>query len=483
MQRPNRKTLILPFLLVTIAAAVFLVRNLDYLRESPFAFTRPWQTPSEAAFTADGSIAVVENSKMTVSVTDAQGRLRARIHGGTYDLDSFYYAEHIALDSENLIIAEVRHAPSSTFVQGERILRYHLDSGTLETLYTVTYAEDDRPRQLGRIRSIKLLDGQVFCTWVDGSQAGASRCENERLTPITKVSLVQDDFLHVAYEPKSGSLCFTTKKGSLGIVRPGEPVTLLSYGDGSHIPWGVDMTADGTLYCSDLRDESILSMQGDAVTPLWQGGLVYTLNATPAGAIFTDGIQVLGVGDCAGASRDLSYSPGFSAMLIASWATALWLVLSILWLMIRLVLLLRGQPVSETRRRMLIASVSVLITVVLVMAFLLSFVQKQMQSQTAQNLSQLAESISATSGSVIGDHLEAIQSLDDYRGEDYNAVRAYMDAFCDASYRNGANLYYILYQFDDAMLWGVMDYENTTGTRYPYSPLANTVYNDVAMET
>lgn len=482
MKRFNRKTLMLPLIVLTVAASIIFVRNLVNLKETPFSFTRVWQTPSAVSVAPDGSMAVVENSKMLVTITDPEGRIRARIRGGSFDTDSFYYAEHVATDGDSVVIAEVRHAENSTFVQSERLLRYDMDGNRQEVLYAVAYSEAERPMQLGRIRSVKIENGQVTFAWVNRSQVGASVCENGAVRDLDERMLEYDDFLRAAYEPTTGMLCFTTKKGRVGTAKVGEPILWLPYGDGQRVPWSVDATPQGTVLVSELIAETVNTVKADSSSALWTGGLVYELTAEGGRVAFTDGETVYlmnDAGEMLSASRSVSVAPSYALGVVLTWASVLYLFGMILWLVYRLFRLIRGQLFSEARRRMLIASVSVLVTVILVMAFLFSFVQKQMQSQTINSLSQLAESISATSGAMLGKRFNAIQTLNDYRSADYNAVRDYMDAFCDASYRNGSNLYYVLYRFDDIMLWGVMDYENTTGVRYPYCPLEGTLYGQV----
>ncbi len=481
MKRPRKGILTLTLMGLTIAAAVLLVRSLDYLKETPFAWTRAWQSPSAVSVAPDGSLAVVENSKMLVTLTDPQGRLTARIRGGSYDTDSFYYAEHIDTDGAHVVLAEVRHTPNSTFVEAERILRYSMDGQDREVLYEVDYQPEDRPRQLGRILSVHLSKGQTFFTQVEGSTVSALHCEGGSAVPLLAAIVPDcDDVLRASYEPQTGALCLTTKKGLLGVVTATQPLQWLAYGDGVRVPWDADMAPDGTLYVCDLTAESVVALRdGEPPETLWQGGLVYDLTATAQGVAFSDGAGVFEVGGASLALPTVTLAPMFALRLSLTWAAVAYLALAGLWLLYRLVRLMRGQPVSEARRRMLIAAVSVLVTVTLVMAFLLSFLQTQLQEQTNQNLSQLAESISATSGTVFGDQLASIRTLEDYRGPSYTTVKRYMDAFCDASYRNGANLYYVLYRFDDSMLWGVMDYENTTGVHYPYCPLGETPYGEV----
>ena len=482
MKRNPSVWVTLPLLALLMAASVLLARSLDFLKETPFSFTRVWQTPSAVAFAPDGCMAVVENSKMLISITDAQGKLSARIHGGSFDTDSFYYAEHIATDGQSLVVAEVRHAQSSTFVEEERIIRYDMAGNREAVLYEVTYSDDLRPRQLGTIRNLSLENGQVTFAWVEDGRAGASLCENGGVTVLFSVALAEDDFVRAAYEPQSKTLCFTTKKGRLGTATAGEATQWLAFGDGQNVPWSVDMTPGGKVLVSDLLGEQVAALQGGAVQTLWQGGLVYDVSAKGEGVAFTDGETVFALspaGEATLASREVALSGAFIVRLLLTWLSLAGLSVGLLWLGYRLARLMREQPFSEAKRRMLIASFSVLVTVIVVMGFLLSFAQKQMQSQTLNGLSQLCESISATSGTVIGDSLAAIDTLSDYRGKAYNTVRAYMDAFCDASYRNGENLYYILYRFDDHMLWGVMDYENTTGVHYPYCPLEGTLYGNV----
>lgn len=482
MKRFNRKALMLPLIVLTVAASIIFVRNLVNLQEAPFTFTRIWQTPSAVSVAPDGSMAVVENSKMLVTITDPEGRIRARIRGGSFDTDAFYYAEHVATDGKSVVIAEVRHSENSTFVQSERLLRYDMDGNRQEVLYDVEYTAAARPMQLGQIRNVKIENDQVTFAWVNRSKAGASVCENGEVRVLDERMLEYDDFLRAAYEPASGTLCFTTKKGLVGTAKAGEPIQWLVFGDGQRVPWSVDATPQGTVLVSELINQTVETVDANGSAALWTGGLIYELTAENGRVAFSDGQSVYlmnEAGEMLSASRSVRLAPTYALSVVLTWVSAVYLFAMLLWLVYRLFRLMRSQPFSEARRRMLIAAASVLVTVILVMAFLFSFVQKQMQSQTINSLSQLAESISATSGAMLGKRFNAIQTLDDYRSADYNAVRDYMDAFCDASYRNGSNLYYVLYRFDDTMLWGVMDYENTTGVRYPYSTLEGTVYGQV----
>ncbi len=480
----NRPWLWTTLILLTVAASALLTRSLGFLQESPFSFSHPWHMPSAVAVAPDGSMAVVENSKMTVTITDPQGRVRARIRGGSYDTDSFYYAEHIATDGQSVVLAEVQHAPSSTFVQSERLIQYDMDGNRLGELYAVAYAQGEQPRQIGHIRSVALTGGQVTFAWALGGAAGASVCEGGETHELIRVAVHEgDDVLRAAYGSATQTLAVSTKKGMLGVSRAGKALAWLAFADGERIPWSVGVTAQGAVLVSELAGESVWALRGQESELLWQGGLVYELTAAGEGAGFTDGESVLiagGGGAEAAGGNSVALAPLYALRVALTWASAVYLACMALWLAGRLWLLLRRQAFSEARRRMLLACACVLVTVVVVMAFLMSFTQSQLQAQTLNSIAQLAETVSATSGTVFGDSLSRIDALADYRGEDYNAVRRYMDAFCDASYRNGANLYYILYRFDNTMLYGVMDYENTTGVRYPYCPLEGTVYGDVA---
>jgi predicted MFS family arabinose efflux permease len=481
--RRQNKWIWTPLIVITVATSVLLSRSLDFLRETPLSFSRAYQSPSAVAVAPDGSMAVVENSKMLLTVTDPQGRLRVRVRGGSLDTDAFYYAEHVATDGHSVVVAEVRHAQSSTFVESERIIRYDMDGMRLEVLYAAQYGKGEQPRQLGRIRSLRLTGGQVTFAWVHGTAVGASVCEASGTRELLRVRLKGDDVLRAAYDPAAAKLTFTTKKGLLGQAGADGAIAWLPYGDGVRVPWGVDVTADGTVLVSELISGQVEAITGGGARTLWQGGLTYDVAAVDGGVCFTDGERVIWLdeaGTVLDSASQVALSPGFALRLVLTWASALYLVIVALWLVWRLLRLLRGQPFTEAKRRMFIASGSVLVTVVVVMGFLLSFAQRQMQSQTLGMLSQLAESISATSGAVFGDRLARINALSDYRGEDYTAVRDFMDAFCDASYRSDQNLYYILYRFEGDMLYGVMDYENTTGVRYPYCTLSGTVYGDVA---
>ena len=483
MKKPLKNCIALLLATLTVAASVFLVLNLTFLRETPFSLARDWQTPSAVACAPDGSMAVVENSKTLLSITDAAGRIRARVRGGAYDTDSFYYAEHVATDGQQVVIAEVRHAENSTFVQGERVILYDMNGERLQVLYAVEYGAQERPRQYGRISAVALTDGQAYFAWANGNEAGASRCENGEEQRLFTVTLPEDDALRAAYEPETGALCLTTKKGALGTAVAGEPIRWQAYGDGQRVLWSAGCTQTGSLWVSELTQGTVTVIRdGQAQTP-WQGNQVHELTAAGDGVAFSDGdaVTVLaGDGHTVWSARRVALAPEFALRLILTWASAGVLLLAAAWLIVQLWRVLRRQPFSHAKRRMVAICACVLVAVSAVSGFLLSFTQKQMQTQSLSTLSQLAESVSATSGMVLGDALAGINALSDYGGADYRTVRRYMDAYCDASYRNGENLYYILYRIDGGMLWGVADYENTTGVRYPYCDLQGTVYGEVA---
>ncbi|HPS81604.1 MAG TPA: MFS transporter, partial [Candidatus Limiplasma sp.] len=268
----------------------------------------------------------------------------------------------------------------------------------------------------------------------------------------------------------------------VGVAALGGETRWLAYGDGVRVPWSIAATPDGTVLVSELIGQTVEALNGQAAASLWTGGLVYELTYGSGKVAFSDGETAYVLDLLSGGltqTRTMALSPTYRLWILLTWACGIFLFCVVFWLAVQTFKLIRGMPFSEARRRMLIASASVLLTVILVMAFLFSFVQKQMQSQIVNTLSQLAESISANSGDTLGAPFAAIRSLDDYRGEAYNDARDYMDAFCNASYHNHSNLYYVLYRFDQTMLWGVMDYENTTGVRYPYTPIEGTVYQSV----
>lgn len=120
------------------------------------------------------------------------------------------------------MIAEVRHAENSTFVAGSACWFMTCADGRRKCYMKQSMRGSAAPAVGTPAKRAGGKWGNHTFAWVDGSRAGAARCENGSQCELLSVSLSEDAFSRAAYEPQTGTLAFTTRKGALGTARAGE---------------------------------------------------------------------------------------------------------------------------------------------------------------------------------------------------------------------------------------------------------------------
>ncbi len=125
-------------------------------------------------------------------------------------------------------------------------------------------------------------------------------------------------------------------------------------------------------------------------------------------------------------------------------------------------------------------ALTVALSSAIISIMILSDTFTRLSDSSYNELLRTAEIVSRTSSiNGLGDALKDIDGTEDYGGESYRYIKDRLDIYCDAAYDNGGNMYYVIYKFDDDLVWGVIDYEDTTGTVYPYMPYADSYYEEV----
>jgi predicted MFS family arabinose efflux permease len=242
--------------------------------------------------------------------------------------------------------------------------------------------------------------------------------------------------LAAACDPQTGAVYIADKFGDLRALSADGAHKALAYrrdeGDGFSLPYGL-CVSEGVLYISDIGQRRLYRWQGDrcALAADLGGGaaieadprLYYWINGTPEGQVLLisrydvraygdQGLETLGTVFAFDGEKRLSL-----------W---LWRILAGLLALGALILagrlfiyVCRTVGTERVMSSMIVVIVATVVTALVMMQYSDSF-NRRFSSATIDNLSALS---AMTAAAIDGDALSRIDSLEDYRNEDYETLK------------------------------------------------------------
>lgn len=466
-----------------VVLSVLAFSQRDFLSENPLRATHAFAQPSFAVTAQDGTLLVVEKSKTSLSVL-RDGKVAVTISGGKSE-GGFYYAEYAAADAEYLYVADVRLSESGSGVEAERIMRYTRDGRFDSVLFQIDYGED-MPLQYGNIRSLQAFDGVL--TFLLKSEDALELYSLVQGVPsyIRSVKMGEaEGGRHLYYNAAADAVCMMTMRGELFVEKDGALSLLRSWaGDGmACVPWEIASDRDGVLYVTDLSRRCVARLP-EYKSIFKTGQVAHRLSINENDVMtLTDGESVFQVG-CDGTvffgAAEAPYSAQYLALRLLIWLSAVAAGLALAYVAARLLAwLVRSNQKAEFKILVMII-VSTILTSSIVAASILGTDARKLEEKTRLNLTQMACSLSETSRYTFGDDLASINLLSDYGGAAFRNIRAYLDPASETAGLLGGNMYYVLYKYQGNILYGVMDYEDTSGTIYPVGDFYGSGYDEVA---
>ena len=477
-RKVQKKWILVPAAVCLLLLSIcFLLRS--EFTNAPFATTYTFDGPSGVYPSASGRVYVIDEGKTTVLITDGMGTLLGSIPCGSDSDTRPYYASLVAEGADGSIyVADARYSGQGTLIRQERIFRYDAYGKNPECIYLIDYNEEENPpMQYGNIQSLREMDGNLVFTLKTGD--GIAVCtlnpesgEVERRDYALDEQYISDS----AVDPETMLPVFTNRLGQVCRVdENGQAAVLLDEGRTSWmlcaepgVIYYTDMAANQVLRYDTRTEEETVAVKADDILYAveTQDGRVYTTDYI--------GYYVLENGNLTYVDSVEYDQP---ALRCALWA-ALFLGVGLLAVLICLLII---YIIAVNRKSVLFQRLLIVLGVSLCISVMVSYItiSRMIQNQNDTSMEQMNLFADILADETDLEAFQRIDSIDDYRNEDYLSVKEPLDSLTAKTYDNDMNYYYILYTTDGQTIYVVMDYEDTAVARHPLYTWGEEGYTDV----
>ncbi|MFR5933412.1 MAG: MFS transporter [Oscillospiraceae bacterium] len=481
MQDNTRKklALILGAACLLLAALCWVFRPL--FTDAPFSTAYAFDGPSGVFPGESGRLYIIDQGKKTVLITDGQGKLLRSIDCGTDGDSEPYYASLVAEGADGSIyVADTRYAGQGTRISQERIFRYDADGENGTCIYLIDYEaiEQEAPLQYGNILSLREENGAlVFTRKTDNGLAVCQLDLASGRLQSAGYDLPGQYISDADAEPGTLRPIFTNRLGQVCTVTDGATEVLLDEGRTS---WML-CAEEGRIYYSDIAANAVLCYDletGREEIVLEAPDILYGVQ-TAGGRLYTTdymGYYMLEDGEASYVDA-LTYSqPLLRCALWAALFLGGLLAVAVAYLLLAPAL---HRPKSELFQRM-----AIVLGVSLCMGCLVGYItiNQMVSNQKATVMEQLNLFCDILVENTDTEALTNIDSLADYKGEDFNQVKEPLDALTRMGYENGMYYYYAIYSTDGEIIYTIMDFEETLPARYPVYAYGEEGYTEVLAE-
>ena len=481
MQDNTRKklALILGAACLLLAALCWVFRPL--FTDAPFSTAYAFDGPSGVFPGESGRLYIIDQGKKTVLVTDGQGKLLRSIDCGTDGDSEPYYASLVAEGADGSIyVADTRYAGQGTRISQERIFRYDANGENGVCIYLIDYEtiEQEAPLQYGNILSLREENGAlVFTRKTDNGLAVCQLDLASGRLQSAGYDLPGQYISDADAEPGTLRPIFTNRLGQVCTVTDGATEVLLDEGSTS---WML-CAEEGRIYYSDIAANAVLCYDletGREEIVLEAPDILYGVQ-TAGGRLYTTdymGYYMLEDGEASYVDA-LTYSqPLLRCALWAALFLGGLLAVAVAYLLLAPAL---HRPKSELFQRM-----AIVLGVSLCMGCLVGYITitQMVSNQKATVMEQLNLFCDILVENTDTEALANIDSLADYKGEDFNQVKEPLDALTRMGYENGMYYYYAIYSTDGEIIYTIMDFEETLPARYPVYAYGEEGYTEVLAE-
>lgn len=441
--------------------------------------------------TADTVYRVINGGDDSLFVADQSGKRLYRVNKdrqvefileGTRSQNGFFDAKQMYAGTDGSIyLLDVRRAGSRKMEQ-ERILKYDRNGKMVQVVADIQYDEDERVYK-NTINRIDELNGEIV--WFQFIGDGFSiMSENGELRhfPYEEAEQYLVDF---AVNPSTGFCAYLTKRGEIYEEQADGSFRKMYAADVDtfQIPWYIDYSADGKLYFADIGTRGIylaenettaslvMNMNG-SVDPeelseeeLKDSPIYYNFDIEDRLAT-TDTYGVISVksGEEAEYLTEFSLTNSLMMRSAAVWAGAILCVLA------AVVLLFYGIcQVFRSKDQFVHIVAGMLAGTAILTALFTMIVLKDWTTRMTEEITGRTTSVSGLAAQLIpGDKLENIHSIQDYEGEDYQAIRSVARAIFASGEMQINDLYCVIYRIQDGMITSTYSIEDYVGAIYPY---------------
>lgn len=468
------------FLLLLLGLYFFRMGNDWYsLKPDPsIALDNPYVVQPDGA----GNTWVIDEERTRVVKINEEGRVEYLLRSNMQEADTFWYAEDLAFAPDGTVyLLDASWNDSGMAVARECILAYGKDGAYQNTLLDVLYEDEF----VDKHRLYALTYYEHFLYYVESDTSGfslfrvsADTGENEEVwfcSYENAFDLIQD----YAVSPDGSAVYALDKRGRI-LKGDGAGLSLLydtakdSAYAGLTAFYRAAVDGDGTLYITDIRENKIYSFREgqESLEVYLDRGKVLSITS----ASQKEGDSLLGVWLDYGAlvqnirtgeeTEGSSFQKSGSYLLRESGyqGAAVLVVLTTLWLLVRLLGLLSYVKMTEVQRTGILAAATAAVVAGVIVTQLLNQFASVYREELVSKLYIMAHTIS---GMVDADGLERIRTAEDYMGDDYQKLITALDAGLNREDSSVQEMYCNVLRYEDGKGFVIAYQDNSIGTYYP----------------
>lgn len=483
--------LLLLFSLALAALSLYRIDSDKGLTSGPWVNNFELLNLSRAAESPDASIVAISDSKQRIVKLSSDGVLQAEVTRSAAEQDQRRDFTEIATDGAgNLYALDTVLDDYGLYVLREQIVRY--DAAGHDRTVLFEWEGNGSSKRIGQLKGLRIAHNDLIFFVVEADKVTQMRMSlsGGKAEKQFTFSLPNDRYLSEIVGTNPGQIFYSTKKGAIyQVFGNGENklVYPLDQMDRTrkNFPERLSLGQDGRLTFVDRSLNAVTVLEPGRDNGLRVAAASEDLERSASGA---EGYELMDVvstsdGGFIAVLNDRVLKFDANAKLAGAWSdakyskderTSTWFRWTLLLVAAGLVLYsIRAVYVHTLNRRMSLFFKQILISapVIVVCMFLLAnFIYDSFSARMEQEMQRELSLLARNGQNLIdGEALLRIQTPEDFRNDDYNAIRAKMNFLFEGEYKaDRQGLYSTLYKYEDDKLYIIMDDDDGVNMFKPF---------------
>jgi class 3 adenylate cyclase/HAMP domain-containing protein len=482
-------------LLLTASLVVGLFAYRDLWTLKPYAVNAAYTNISRVAADGQGFVYTITDSKRTLIKVDPNGELVYKVSSNRdAERNTIQMFNSVAADEQGNAYALLTILDSYGFkVSGERIVKLSADGSRQSVLYEASYSDAENLLRVGKIQSLKVIDGYLYFFRKEADSAVLLRSSAEPgaakggVEVMRTIEMPPDRYVFEMTGSDPEHFYFTTKRGRLfqaGVI--GAPTQLYPAANTAQLNFPVQIyTNDGThVYFIDYHNEAVQRLNsavpGDPAELLIKMDTLRTNYPGTEWSDFTDvfvrdGTIIAATEDAiiqadpSGTIRAVkdSYHYPWSAILLRF---CYWGVIIAIPLMVFLTMRYAYIHLMKRSVSLLVKQLGVLIPIILVAMIGLSYtIYVSFSNKMVEEMRGELELLAGNGKYLVaGADLERINSPLDFMSDSYRSIKRRMNDLFSQAGENRNGLYSTVYRYVDGALYTIADDDDSVTIYKPF---------------